>query len=949
MWIRDVDFPAELLSEFRAGDLVFFVGAGASADEPSGLPLFGSLTKQVAEAAHQDFDPKDLAQPDVLLGRFQDRGVDVHQIIKTIIGSPASQPNETHRAIARLAAAGGPVRIVTTNYDLHLSSALRDLGVPVTEYRGPAVPMGDDIEGVVYLHGDLTQEPRHLIATEGDLGRAYLTDAWAARFVERMFAKYTVLFIGYSHNDTVMRLIARGIGHSGRTRYALTDQADSEIWTTYRVTPIRYDVVDKSHAALAEALNGWATLLSTGLHGHRQWIARLVGSPPPLVPEHISYLEDVLGDPDRVRFFTELAEAEEWLPWVAQRAPFPAMFDPGAPTDQCVVLLAEWFVNRFVMDADRSAAALAVWYQAGGRPAPVLCDALGGNLNAHPTPRPAWLGPWVALLAQHTGAEQTFWLELVLLGSEAHQDRATALLLFDTLTEPRLRQRAWYTGTPQSFEVALKGDVHRLDEAWDKILRPVLDDVAAETLAIADRQLRRVTGLMTVAGSATPGWDPVSFGRFRVESDAEDRFREPVDVLIDVARDSIEVILAAGGPAGPGYLNAWAASGVPILQRLALHGWTRRTDVDATAKLAWLRTTGWLYEHRLRPELFQLIRDALPESSAAEAEALVNDARTLPVDGDDPRVAYQRFNALTWFVRSAPALSSARAALDEIHAAHPHFKARENPDLIRSRIEVGIVPDRPPMTVEELHARISADPAGAVADLRRYESVRSPFDGPGWSDVLALLAATVQVHPEDGFTILTPADPAPEEMISGIIKGWSAATLEPVVAVDVIQRLRHLNLEAHAEAISQLLLSGAATPTSTTKWHLLPAARELAEELWAVLGPVEPPDRDDPGDQPPGRTDRRVLAPRRLRRLDRRGRRVEWTDRRAPEAPGTHARPHGRAGLARAARARRSPGLLPRRRPALVRGIHAAPDVLVRRRGPGGPRLERLPHDRSYR
>ena len=290
MWIREVDVPAVLVNEFRAGNLVLFVGAGASVDQPASLPTFVGLTKRIAIDAHHDFDDAELEHPDVLLGRIKDRGVDVHHIIKTIIGDPASAPNDLNRAIARLAAAGSRVRIVTTNYDPHLSSALRDLGVSFAEYRGPAVPMGDDFDGVVYLHGDLTQEPRHLIATEGDLGRAYLTDAWAARFVERMFAKYTVLFIGYSHNDTVMRLIARGVGGARRQRYALTHQADRDVWKTYGVVPIKYEVTGHSHAALADALNGWAALTSMGLHDHRQRTARLVGAPPSLVPEDVSYL-----------------------------------------------------------------------------------------------------------------------------------------------------------------------------------------------------------------------------------------------------------------------------------------------------------------------------------------------------------------------------------------------------------------------------------------------------------------------------------------------------------------------------------------------------------------------------------------------------------------------------------------------------------------------------------
>jgi hypothetical protein len=171
-----------------------------------------------------------------------------------------------------------------------------------------------------------------------------------------MFARYTVLFVGYSHNDSVMRLIARGIGDARPQRYALTHQADRDIWKTYGVTPIKYEAVGYSHAALADALTGWAELTSMGLHDHRQRIARLVGAPPSLVPEEVSYLEDVLGDPDRVQFFSELAESPEWLSWAAQRPQFRAMFRADAPYDRCTALLADWFVERFVMDEARRVA-----------------------------------------------------------------------------------------------------------------------------------------------------------------------------------------------------------------------------------------------------------------------------------------------------------------------------------------------------------------------------------------------------------------------------------------------------------------------------------------------------------------------------------------------------------------------------------------------------------------
>lgn len=79
MWIRDVDFPEALIEAHRAGQLVIFVGAGASRDAPSDLPDFRTLTAHIA--AEAQIDPRDgeLQQPDVLLGRLADQQVDVHR------------------------------------------------------------------------------------------------------------------------------------------------------------------------------------------------------------------------------------------------------------------------------------------------------------------------------------------------------------------------------------------------------------------------------------------------------------------------------------------------------------------------------------------------------------------------------------------------------------------------------------------------------------------------------------------------------------------------------------------------------------------------------------------------------------------------------------------------------------------------------------------------------
>ncbi|GGM89505.1 hypothetical protein GCM10011609_28010 [Lentzea pudingi] len=45
-------------------------------------------------------------------------------------------------------------------------------------------------------------------------------------------------------------------------------------------------------------------------------------------------------------------------------------------------------------------------------------------------------------------------------------------------------------------------------------------------------------------------------------------------------------------------------SEVPILCRLAVHGWVVRTDVNASDKIQWLLEKGFLYQRELRHEVF---------------------------------------------------------------------------------------------------------------------------------------------------------------------------------------------------------------------------------------------------------------------------------------------------------------------------------------------------------
>jgi hypothetical protein len=616
-----VDFPEPLVDAHAAGNLVIFVGAGASMAPPSSLPNFGTLAAQIASESSVTLTDEELLQPDFALGRISSLGVDVHQRVVDLVGNPVSRPNRLHTAIVDLTLTAETLRVVTTNYDRHLSAVLATRGVTVEEFSAPALPMGDNFSGLVYLHGSLHQDPARLVVTDEDFGHAYLVDAWAARFLERMYRSYTVLFIGYSHADMVMTYMARALGPQSE-RYALTDETHEDArWNQLGITPIRYQVDAGSHQALDVAVERWAEVVGTGLLGHQERIAQLVGGPPPNVPEDVSYMEACLLDLPRTRIFADLAKGFDWLEWVVDRPPFDRLFTESSP-DEVSSLLAWWFALRFVAVEEHSTKALSLVMRSGSHLGPALWSAIAHRIQASDPPRPVWMKPWIALLLESALPNGLEMMEFILHGCRFPDDGAVALLLFEYLSAPQVViQPSFISGAGPRFAVEPRGSQYWLAECWSSVFRPFLSNVANEVMQMMDGHLRRARYFLTSGGDS---FDSVSYSRHAIEPHPQDQtVPDAMDVLIDAARDCLEVLLDAGDALGPAMIESWSSSEVPILERLALHGWCYRTDVDADEKIRRLTSEGWAFKVYLHHEAFRLIALALGQASIAVGDAFI--------------------------------------------------------------------------------------------------------------------------------------------------------------------------------------------------------------------------------------------------------------------------------------------------------------------------------------
>ena len=745
--------PAGLVKAFNEGRLALFTGAGVSKGDPSCVPLLDELADRVEKELGDPSSPseRDGASPTPVerLGQHASARLGVHEAVHKIV-SESRESNDTHRAICDLALAMRAIRIVTTNYDRHLSACLPE---STRVYEAPDFPGDGDFAGVVHLHGSVDQEPGRLVVTEDDFARSYMQwNSPTLSFLHRLFASQTVLFVGYSVEDTLMQYILRATVTSTGI-YALTRDPDSPQWAELGVEPVGY----RSHDDLPGLLGEWAERSAAGVDYHNHRVARLTAGTrdiEDLSPLDESYLTDLIADPDWVHIFTNHARGPVWLRW-ASTLPDAKIFVPKAELGAADKPLADWFIAHHNSDEESAVETLRLIVENGGS----LHETLWLNMAMDYDPRgdatretgnrlllalaeaaPPMPGRGSCLLnllnSCATPEDDNLFLELV--------DRAFAptLVALDPLQV--------YFGQHGSYQTAVADPASGwLHESTDKDYWSRRRHLAADLLVIIDGHLRRVCRIEEIAGNPDP-YDT----RSAIEAHEQDRGFGDKGFLVDAARDLIELLIDDDPHEAAGHLASWAESAQPVLNRLAIHGWTHRNDVSADAKIGWLLGQGgWATDIGKHHEVAML---AAAASGAAESAIGPLVAQMLS-DHLGNRHPQPSFDMLGWIARHAPASEAAREAFHQAQEANPGMEMSEHPEFPWwVSVTTGNAPPAGGMTAEEITALVADDPGEAA---ERLLAVAVAADSPDssrrdWFATHSACQEAVRLSPEAGLALL---------------------------------------------------------------------------------------------------------------------------------------------------------------------------------------------------
>ena len=847
MKISDIDFPRPLLDALRDGELVVFAGAGVSMGDPANLPNFRKLAEAVAQGAGENL--KDDEPEDRFLGRLNKRrDTKVHERAAQVLSKNHPKPTVLHRDLLRLYSKQESTRIVTTNFDLLFEDAADGMFNHKPEvFRAPALPLGHDFNGIVHVHGSLSR-PSGMVLTDADFGRAYLTEGWARRFLVELFHSSTVLFIGYSHGDTIMNYLARALSSEAKERFALTDEDDAGRWGSLGIKPIVYPRSD--HRALYKSIHGLVDYATRGILDWQREITEIARKPPSLDKEETDLIEEALSDPVKVRFFTNAASSPEWIDWLDKRKHLASLFGVGE-LDERDRELASWLANKFARE--HADALFLLIGQHGMSLHPDFWLQLSRTIGLEqdlPLDTDT-LSRWVSLLLAIAPANPSDHV-LRWLGKRCIERDMTDSLneLFNAMATSRLeiKPRLYlFDDDPDDshprIEVELSSisDHHWINELWEKGLKPNLDRVAEPLLARVVEHLTARHRRLSVWQAATRDYDPASFRRSAIEPHEQDRYPKTVDVLIDATRDCLEWLASHRPEVAAWWCDQLAGAEAPLLRRLAVHTLSMRQNLNPNEKIDWLLDRMDLHDLRAHHEMFQFLKQIYPEADPERREAVVEAILVYhdPDEEDENKefhTARHHFDWLHWLHNAAPDCALAQKALDDVLERYPHIEPREYPDLLSWHgTSTGF---QSPWTVEELLSRPAQEWTDELLSFQRTD-----FSGPDRGGLVLAVADAAKQSFQWGLTL---ADMLAEDgkwdidLWDAILRAWCDTELDEKQCRKILQRLHETELHRkHPRLIADFLYGLVKNGGKPYVPDLLQQANQISANLWRGL------DRDE--------------------------------------------------------------------------------------------------------
>ena len=718
MIIRGINFPNEIIRSIRNNNLVVFVGAGVSIGKPTCLPNFDDLAKQIAKGSGLK---KGENEPcDVFLGRLKFNNIDVNKIAGERLSGLHLRPNDLHKYIVSLFNNEQSVKIITTNYDQMIEAAAKNLDKNIHVYNSPALPLGKDFSGIVHIHGNIN-EPKYMVLTDSDFGHAYMVDGYVSRFLVELFENYTVLFIGYSYNDIIMRYLTRAMVKDGACRrYILTDDVTAD-WEQLGIEPVLFQPKD-----FESLYDGVKYLGKITNRKPSEWKLLLddVSTNPPTDYDLESEVEYCLEDSNKSKLFTEIVHGENWLWWLDKRHVFDNIFSDTANISENDRLWVNWIAKEFVVNSNEVIQKLIFKHEncynkefARGILNYIIC-----NPNEISDDKMACL---LALFKDDINDEWSLFSFVNLFAER--KNYLLAWELFKKFYEYKvtIRQPLLLSDAHEiDYQLDFISDDYEIKNAWKKLSSNFLQVYSKEILEFGRNKILDIHDRYVMLGLANAESEPCEMMNLPIENGNGRVYSNNILILLaDFMQAAAEKLQKDKSVYLQEFVDECLSSRSVLLKKIALKMLRETNIFTANEKVDILLENFDLYSVIYKEQIFLLVDKIFDQVTKKNENKIWDIIEKGGNSGDEEIDAYTKFNWCNWLIKNRKN-NRGDKIINNIRKKYSYFKPRKNPELNIEYSE-GISEDESPYTEKEL---LDMNVDELIKLLQEYQG--KEFDGP---------------------------------------------------------------------------------------------------------------------------------------------------------------------------------------------------------------------------
>lgn len=734
MFLNGIDFPNNILDALENDRLVVFAGAGASFDKPTLLPSFENLAKEIAEDTGEVLRKNEACE--VFLGRLKAKSIDVNKIAADILSGSCIEHNKLHEAIVELFKTHESIKIVTTNYDQMFEQVIDLKGVKVPVYNVPAIPLGNDINGIVHIHGNV-DNPKYMVLTDEDFGRAYLTEGYASKFLVQLFESYTVLFIGYSYNDTILRYLTRAISRSaGDNRYIITDDRKSE-WSVLGVKPVFFP--KNSFAVMREGLVKLGNCAKKGLVEWKNKFEDICETPPMdlTVDTEIDYcLENI----DRSKVLANSVKGKKWLELLDRKEVFLDCFSEEVNNPIECDLWAAWLCKNFVGRDDSTL--LSLFFKHKNIISKQLANHLSFELISNTTINTNYYMKYLLALDK-CHLENNIIVSLIEVLKSREQYRIAFSLLKKLFAcNMELETKIWVKYDAINYKHSFVSEYYYLNSSWKMIKDNAVNIFPYEVILFVVEKILELHLKYVMAGQVSKDTEPMELLMIDIEGRDEIYRDDPIKLLSDIFTEASNSLEKQNKDLLRTTLLQCVNSESILLRKIALKVIREVHILSAEEQLNIILSKELLDDAICKEQVFLMAAVFFIELSSKDKDKMLDAIEQLKSEDDKRNSIYKIYNWCIWLQRFDHSNQRLNRIIDRILSKNK-FQPREHPELSTWSSSIKWVNDQSPLSEEEL---IRLPISEAVNKIANYEG--NSYEGPSRIGLLNVFSSCLSNNAE---------------------------------------------------------------------------------------------------------------------------------------------------------------------------------------------------------